>query len=237
MMERRMKALILGLMLAALGVGSAALAGPPPDWPPRQLADTITLPRWVSYSRPGLPLAGYFPDRAVRAGLGGEALIHCRVDGRGRLAGCQVLSDTPREMGFGQAALAIAPWLTVDVAAAGGAPVVNGEADLPITFGAPKAVWDDEVTRPDWAQRPTAADVTNAYRAFVEDQRGGDAAVRCVVSAAGLLIRCVITRQSDTPFGKAALSLTPNFRLLPLDTKGLPVAGREIVVPFQFEPD
>jgi len=232
-----MRPLILGLMLAAFGVTSAALAGPPPDWPPRQLADTITLPRWASYSRPGLPLAGYFPARAIRERLGGQALIHCRVDGQGKLAGCELKSDTPRDMAFGQAALAIAPWLTIDVATGAGAPVVNGEVDLPITFGAPKADWDDEVTSPDWAEQPAAADVTNAYRAFVEDQRSGDAGVRCVVSAQGQLIRCVITRQSDAPFGKAALSLTPKFRLRPLDTKGLPVAGREIVVPFQFEPD
>lgn len=231
-----MKPWTLGLVLAVLGAAGAA-AQPRPDWPPQQLAHTITLPRWVGYIRPGMPLEGYFPDRAIRWRVDGQALIHCRMDGRGWLGACQVRSETPGDMGFGQASLMIAPWLRVDLSPVAGAPVANGEIDLPITFGAPKAVSDEEVTSPDWVERPTASDVIGAYRAFVEDQSGGDAAVRCRISPEGLLVRCEITRQSDAPFGKAALSLTPNFRLRPLDRKGAPVTGRVIEVPFQFHPD
>jgi hypothetical protein len=236
-MESAMKLWSLGLVIAVVGAAAAALSQPLPYWQPQQPADSITLPRWVSYSRPGLPLAGYYPERAVRVRLGGETVIRCRVDGGGKLGGCQVRSETPGDMGFARATMAMTPWLTVDLAPAAGAPLANGEVDIPLTFGEPKLVQELEVTSPEWVERPTAAEVIGAYRAFVENQQGGDAAVRCMVSSQGLLAHCATIRQSDTSFGKAALSLTPNFRLRPLDANGAPVAGREIVVPFRFEPD
>ena len=65
----------------------------------------------------------YWPERAARMGIEGEAVIDCRTSDKGALSSCIVVSETPSEAGFSDAALRMAQkrWMTVaplDVASA-----------------------------------------------------------------------------------------------------------------------
>ena len=71
----------------------------PPAGPPE-----ITSPRWL---RRPTNLAAYYPQRAIGREVEGEALLDCRVLTTGDLS-CVVVSETPSNWGFGQAALRIA---------------------------------------------------------------------------------------------------------------------------------
>jgi len=63
----------------------------------------ITNPRWLRRPR---DLAAYYPRRAMERGVMGEVVLDCLVSPVGRLA-CNVVSETPSNWGFAEAALRI----------------------------------------------------------------------------------------------------------------------------------
>lgn len=63
----------------------------------------ITNPRWLRQPR---DLGIYYPARALARELPGEAVLDCLVTVSGAL-NCSVVSETPANWGFGQAALRI----------------------------------------------------------------------------------------------------------------------------------
>ncbi len=52
--------------------------------------------------------ARYYPDRAERMGVEGQATLRCRLAADGKVSGCEILSETPREQQFGMAAMKMA---------------------------------------------------------------------------------------------------------------------------------
>lgn len=91
----------------------APIVSPPPE-PLRQLTDagpprvstaapTIVSPQWVRQPR---DLARYYPERALRREIEGRVVLECGVSVRGAL-NCVVVSETPANWGFGEAALRI----------------------------------------------------------------------------------------------------------------------------------
>lgn len=82
-------------------------------------AVTIHDPHWLERPR---NLAHYYPQRAVARGMEGEVVLDCLVAVSGRLA-CAVVSETPRNWGFGEAALRIAADHRMAPAMRNGAPV------------------------------------------------------------------------------------------------------------------
>ncbi len=84
------------------------------------------------------PVGPYFPERAYRAGRSGEATLRCRVGPSGTLERCTVLSDKPKDYGFGIAARIMADRKRI---VAVGSPN-EGETILvrvPFSLGAPVA--------------------------------------------------------------------------------------------------
>jgi len=65
---------------------------------------TISDPRWIERPR---DLARYYPRRAIGRDVEGSVVLDCLVSTQGRLT-CDVLSETPANFGFGEAALRIA---------------------------------------------------------------------------------------------------------------------------------
>lgn len=63
----------------------------------------ITNPRWLQRPR---DLGIYYPRRAEERGVTGLVVLDCLVSSAGRLD-CDVVSETPTNWGFGEAALAI----------------------------------------------------------------------------------------------------------------------------------
>lgn len=88
----------------------------PPDQPlPTEVSDAgpavfappgpelITSPRWLRQPR---DLGNYYPTRALAREIAGQVVLDCIVDVNGALS-CVVVSETPANWEFGQAALRI----------------------------------------------------------------------------------------------------------------------------------
>ncbi|HEX7759890.1 MAG TPA: TonB family protein, partial [Caulobacteraceae bacterium] len=75
-----------------------------PDTQPTPQAKKITRPDWLA--RPdGEVMSRYYPDRAQRMGKGGLATISCAVSASGSIGACHLVSESPADYGFGDAAL------------------------------------------------------------------------------------------------------------------------------------
>jgi TonB family protein len=65
-------------------------------------------PDWLA-KPPAAAMATYYPELANDLDLGGFAEINCRVSAYGIVERCRVVSATPPGLGFGRAALRLAP--------------------------------------------------------------------------------------------------------------------------------
>lgn len=92
---------------------------------------TITDPRWVRRPR---DLQRYYPRRALQAGVEGFVVLDCRVSVVGTL-GCSVISETPSNWGFAEAALRIAADHQMQPAMSGGT-AVEGRYRMRVPFRA-----------------------------------------------------------------------------------------------------
>ncbi|PVM84328.1 TonB family protein [Caulobacter endophyticus] len=93
------------------------------------------------------------------------------------------------------------------------------------------------ITRPDWAQKPTADDLARFYPADAAAAKaGGRATISCTVAVAGNLENCRVLRQSEEPyaFGEAAIQLSQIFRMQPQTLDGKPTAGGKVTIPILF---
>ncbi len=82
-------------------------------------------------------LAKAYPEKALRRGVAGEAVIECAVTVQGEMADCALASETPGNYGFGLAALRLAPLFNVAPKMKNGAPVKGAAVSIPVRFGPP----------------------------------------------------------------------------------------------------
>jgi His-Xaa-Ser repeat protein HxsA len=121
--------------LQALNVEIAMPSAAAPVEPPTSESTPehqIRAPVWLK--RPsGEDLARYYPDRAQRLGVAGEAVIRCTVDTGGVLSNCTVESESPPAYGFGDAAIRLAHLFRLQVKPED----VGATITLPIIFNLP----------------------------------------------------------------------------------------------------
>ncbi len=100
--------------------------------------------------------------------------------------------------------------------------------------GEPPAI----ITNPDWARRPSSAQLQAAYplRAVRSGLGGGSARIQCVVAVNGTLTDCVAIEETPPGygFGAAALSLTQQLVMRPQQRNGRPVGGATVTIPIRF---
>ena len=132
---------ILILMLAAtLGAEPAppaavvAFDAPPPTTPPDR--EVFTPPDW-SRKPTGSEVSSYYPETAGLFGKPGKATINCSVSATGELSDCVLLDESPLELGFGQAALEMAPHFHMKPALIDGKPVGGYRVTIPLSFTQP----------------------------------------------------------------------------------------------------
>jgi hypothetical protein len=103
---------------------------------------------------------------------------------------------------------------------------------------APPSAAPAQITNPDWAAKPTGADVARVYPKGDQDLMGGSAVMDCRFASDGRLTACKVA--SETPpgdgFGAAALALAPLFQARPVSRDGAAVAGGAIRIPIRFLP-
>ena len=97
----------------------------------------ISEPDWLERPSPE-EFAEHYPGIASSLGIEGLATISCDVNTTGKLVGCEVVAEAPRDLGFGTAALAISSEFKMKPQMENGVPVEGGEVRVPIRFILPK---------------------------------------------------------------------------------------------------
>jgi TonB family protein len=93
----------------------------------------IETPRFTEIPS-AVEMARHYPKSALRQRLGGNAVLHCEITLQGLLSDCRVLSENPPSLGFGDAALALAPNFRVAPRIVDGKSLSQGQITIPIRF-------------------------------------------------------------------------------------------------------
>ena len=101
-------------------------------------APLIGKPQWT-----GLPsakaIAGAYPAAAKTASFEvARVQMRCSVSGNGAVETCEIVSETPEGLGFGQTALSLAPYFRLSVWTDEGLPTIGGRVIIPLRFEPPK---------------------------------------------------------------------------------------------------
>ena len=102
-------------------------------------AASITEPDWLTLPT-GEEVAENYPMLAQRLAIEGLVTLACQVDAKGGLEKCTVMSESPKGVGFGQAAIRMTPKFSMRPQSLNGIPVGDGDVRIPIRFKLPARV-------------------------------------------------------------------------------------------------
>lgn len=143
-LRRARLALIPTALLILAAVPAPAGAGP-----------VIARPDWIK-GPADIDMAMYYPQKAYRLALSGDAVVRCAVTTEGRLTDCSVVSETPPDLEFGPTALRIASRLIMKPTGLDGQPTAGGQVTVAFRFDPPEGAGPVTLA-PDPAGRPPLA--------------------------------------------------------------------------------
>ena len=114
------------------GEDAAAPSVPVPQAQPKP--KVIANPDWISKPT-GTQLADAYPDRPLSLGIAGSATLLCTVGVNGQVRACTVAEETPKNMGFGAAALRLSRWFKIRPETQDGQAVDGAVVRVPMRFG------------------------------------------------------------------------------------------------------
>ncbi len=190
-----------------------------------------------------------WPGPAWVKGIGGRAVIKCRVTLQGALADCTVLSEEPAGAGFGVAAIALGPQFLLKPGIRDGKPVESA-VKIPITFQTPDLPMGSHIpgagslglrmslTNVNWTVAPTYDEVVAAYpKKARENALSGRATIDCEFKAGGVLGECNLLQEEPKGqgFASAAKALARSFVGPEVLPNGLSTKGAATQITFVFD--
>ncbi len=128
----------IAFMMAA-ATATAAPAGAASDCPPGgDPSVAATHSDWLQKPT-GDQIRWAFPPKAAEQNLNGAATITCDVEITGALGACKVVRESPKDMGFGEAALSLGPVMRLKPATRCGVAVVS-QVTIPFNFTVPEDI-------------------------------------------------------------------------------------------------
>ncbi len=120
--------------MGGLGLGqlTSTLSVPTPPTPPKPRV--ISNPDWISKPS-GAQLADAYPGRALDLGMAGSVTLLCTVGVDGRVRDCKVAAETPKDLGFGPAALRLSRWFRIRPETENGEAIDGALVRVPLQFG------------------------------------------------------------------------------------------------------
>jgi len=266
-------------LLIALFANAAAAAAPAaPVAPTKEVAPVVVSPEMPKTSPPvstTVTIAGdedspssqqvlIWPASALMQRASGRVTLSCFVDERGFAERCTVVFETPRKMGFGDAALALRPHLRVTPHKGADGQPVGALMNIGLSFKAPNTQIDVHMdagmgahaalvdvthnplpvkkitlmTNPVWMEAPDFDAVAAAYPAD-GGRDGGFAIAHCGVMMNGKMTNCRLAKEAPQHqgFGAAAVKLAAQFRVRPEVMQRAPRGEPiEVDVPIRFDP-
>ena len=210
------------------GADMGAFSGPHQA---RRSISMLNNPVWAStvgYN----DVVGAYPAKA--GGAPGYAVVHCEVHPGGSVSDCHVIKEDPDNLGFGKAALSLAPKFRVSPEWSRAPGHADLWVDIPIRFPAPGAAETRTVSTPRWLAGFDPDQALKVYPKEAADKgvSTGLGVAECLVARDGSLTRCA-PKKADPEglgFSEAAVALASTMKMNPWLRDGEPADGAVVRV-------